>query len=138
MTPNQQEAEVATHRRIRTDEEARAAARAFRERAACGAVIVTRGEHGMWLSGAGNEEEGALPASAREVADVTGAGDTVIATLALALAAGATLTEAAALASRAAGLVVAKLRPGHGDAGGASSGDRDDLISVTANVGRRT
>ena len=111
VTPNQQEAEIATHRRIRTDEEARAAARAFRERAACGAVIVTRGEHGMWLSGAGNEEEGALPASAREVADVTGAGDTVIATLALALAAGATLTEAATLASRAAGLVVARFGP---------------------------
>ncbi|MDE3154856.1 MAG: D-glycero-beta-D-manno-heptose-7-phosphate kinase [Acidobacteriota bacterium] len=108
VTPNQQEAEMATHLRIRTDAEARVAARAFRERAGCDAVIVTRGEHGMWLSGS---EEGALPASAREVADVTGAGDTVIATLALALAAGGSLLEAATLASHAAALVVGKFGP---------------------------
>ena len=55
--------------------------------------------------------DGALPATAREVADVTGAGDTVIATLALALAAGATSAEAARLANHAAGLVVAKFGP---------------------------
>ena len=55
--------------------------------------------------------EGALPATAREVADVTGAGDTVIATLALALAAGATTAEAARLANHAAGLVVGKFGP---------------------------
>ena len=60
----------------------------------------------MWLSGDG--VEGALPAIAREVSDVTGAGDTVIATLALALAAGATLAEAAALANEAAGMSVGK------------------------------
>src|SRR5690606_22095343 len=86
-----------------------AAARAFRERAACGSVLITRGEHGMWLLDSG--VEGALPAFAREVADVTGAGDTVIATLALALASGATAPEAAALANHAAGLVVAKFGP---------------------------
>jgi len=52
--------------------------------------------------------DGSLPAVAREVSDVTGAGDTVIATLALALAAGAQPGEAAALANEAAGIVVGK------------------------------
>ena len=60
----------------------------------------------MWLSIDGIE--GALPAAAREVSDVTGAGDTVIATLALALAAGATPAEGAALANEAAGVSVGK------------------------------
>lgn len=109
VTPNHQEAETATHRRIRTDEDAREAAHDFRERAACDAVLITRGEHGMWLSDA--HTEGAVPASAREVSDVTGAGDTVVATLALALAAGATLADAAVLANHAAGVVVGKFGP---------------------------
>ena len=60
----------------------------------------------MWL--AHETAEGHLPASAREVADVTGAGDTVVATLALAVAAGATWAEAAQLANEAAGIVVGK------------------------------
>jgi D-beta-D-heptose 7-phosphate kinase/D-beta-D-heptose 1-phosphate adenosyltransferase len=63
----------------------------------------------MWLLADG--VEGALGATAREVADVTGAGDTVIATLALALAAGASATEAAYLANVAAGIVVGKFGP---------------------------
>ena len=63
----------------------------------------------MWLSEPG--AEGSIPAVAREVSDVTGAGDTVVATLALALAAGATLAEAAALANQAAGIVVGKFGP---------------------------
>ena len=109
ITPNHHEAEIAAHMRIRTDEDARDAARAFRERAGCHGVLITRGEHGMWLLHA--ESEGALPATAREVADVTGAGDTVIATLALALAAGATTAEAATLANHAAGIVVGKFGP---------------------------
>ena len=63
----------------------------------------------MWLSA--DDAEGSIPAVGREVADVTGAGDTVVATLALALAAGATLTEAAVLANHAAGIVVGKFGP---------------------------
>ena len=109
VTPNHHEAEIATNMRVRTDDDARGAARAFRERAGCGAVLMTRGDQGMWLLGP--TSEGALPASAREVADVTGAGDTVIATMALALAAGATLAEAARLANEAAGIAVAKFGP---------------------------
>ena len=110
VTPNHHEAETATHLRVRTHDEARAAAREFRRRAACGAVLMTRGDQGMWLLDR-DDVEGYLPATAREVADVTGAGDTVIATLALSLAAGATLTEAAWLANQAAAIVVGKFGP---------------------------
>ena len=109
VTPNHHEAEAATHRRIRDDDEAREAARDFRARAQCDAVLVTRGEHGMWLSDP--TVEGSIPAVAREVSDVTGAGDTVVATLALALAAGATTAEAAVLANAAAGIVVGRFGP---------------------------
>ena len=109
VTPNHHEAEIAANMRVRTDDEARGAARVFRERSACGAVLMTRGDQGMWLLG--GDVEVSIPASAREVADVTGAGDTVIATLALALAAGATLLEAARLANAAAGIAVAKFGP---------------------------
>ncbi len=109
VTPNHHEAEIAVNMRVRTDDDARLAARVFRERASCGAVLMTRGDQGMWLLAEGSEDS--LPASAREVADVTGAGDTVIATLAVALAAGATLVEAARLANEAAGIAVAKFGP---------------------------
>jgi len=106
VTPNHIEAESATNSRISTHEDAERASAARRERLKVGSVLITRGEHGMWLDHAG--AAGYLPASAREVADVTGAGDTVIATLALAIAAGATMPEAARLANEAAGIVVAK------------------------------
>ena len=109
VTPNHHEAEAVTHTRIRTREEAAAAARRFRERAGCESVLITRGEHGMWLLAADGETE--LPAEAREVSDVTGAGDTVIATLALALAARVPMEQAARLANRAAGIVVGKFGP---------------------------
>ncbi|MBW8860869.1 MAG: bifunctional hydroxymethylpyrimidine kinase/phosphomethylpyrimidine kinase [Acidobacteria bacterium] len=120
VTPNHHEAEVATHIRIRNDDDAHAAARAFRDRARCEAVLITRGEQGMWLSEPA--AEGSIPAVAREVADVTGAGDTVVATLALALAAGATMTEAAMLANQAAGIVVGKFGP--------ATVTREELIRV--------
>jgi len=109
VTPNHHEAEVATHRRVRSHDEARDAARVFRQRARCASVLMTRGDQGMWLLSA--NAEGYLPSVAREVADVTGAGDTVIATLALALGAGASLEEAARLANEAAGIVVGKFGP---------------------------
>jgi D-beta-D-heptose 7-phosphate kinase/D-beta-D-heptose 1-phosphate adenosyltransferase len=72
------------------------------------ALVVTLGERGMAVLAAG-EEPVFLPARARQVFDVTGAGDTVIATLAAGLGAGMTLSEAAALANLAAGLVVGKI-----------------------------
>jgi rfaE bifunctional protein kinase chain/domain len=109
ITPNHMEAEAVTHMRIRSTADARDAARRFRDRAGCASVLITRGEHGMWLLDAEGEVE--LPAEAREVADVTGAGDTVISALALACAAGASLSDAARLANRAAGIVVGKFGP---------------------------
>lgn len=73
-----------------------------------GALLVTRGEHGMTLLRPGHSALH-LPARAREVFDVTGAGDTVISTLAGAIAAGEDLPQAVALANLAAGIVVGKL-----------------------------
>jgi D-beta-D-heptose 7-phosphate kinase/D-beta-D-heptose 1-phosphate adenosyltransferase len=109
VTPNHHEAEAATHMRIRTDDDARKAAQIFINRAGCLGVVITRGEHGMSMVDPAGEAH--YPAVAREVADVTGAGDTVIATLALGLAAGATLAEAAQLANHAAGVVVGRFGP---------------------------
>jgi D-beta-D-heptose 7-phosphate kinase/D-beta-D-heptose 1-phosphate adenosyltransferase len=109
VTPNHHEAETATHRRVRSEDEARDAARVFRERAGCRDVLMTRGDQGIWLLSGG--VEGHLPAAAREVADVTGAGDTVIAALAVALSSGASVSEAARVANEAAGIVVAKFGP---------------------------
>lgn len=111
LTPNELEAEIATHLRIRSDEDARRAARLLRDQVGCQSVVITRGEQGMWIldgseSGPASPSEQALRAAAREVADVTGAGDTVIGSLALTLAGGATLVEAAEMASHAAGVAV--------------------------------
>ena len=106
VTPNHIEAESATNSRIVSHEDARRASAELRQRIKVESVLITRGEEGMWLDHAG--ADGHLPASAREVADVTGAGDTVIATLALAIAAGGTMPEAARLANEAAGIVVGK------------------------------
>ena len=109
ITPNHLEAEAVTLLRIRNSEAARTAAQRFRDRARTDSVLITRGEHGMWLLGPDGESD--LPAEAREVSDVTGAGDTVIAAMALGLAAGGSLRDAARLANRAAGLAVARFGP---------------------------
>ncbi|MBU2572541.1 MAG: D-glycero-beta-D-manno-heptose-7-phosphate kinase [Elusimicrobia bacterium] len=77
----------------------------------CLSLLITRGEHGMTLfnNTGGRMKVLHIPTKAREVYDVTGAGDTVISALALASAAGATLEEAALLSNFAAGIVVGKL-----------------------------
>ena len=108
ITPNHHEAEGMSRMRIRGDEDARAAARAIQQAAGVDSVIITRGEHGMWVLDGSTGRERALPAAAREVSDVTGAGDTVVAALALGLAGGLSLFEAASLANRAAAVVVGK------------------------------
>jgi D-beta-D-heptose 7-phosphate kinase/D-beta-D-heptose 1-phosphate adenosyltransferase len=74
----------------------------------CRYAVITRGEHGMALFGR-NGERLKIPSVARTVYDVSGAGDTVIAVLALALAAGAAIEQAMQLANFAAGVVVEKL-----------------------------
>lgn len=83
------------------------------------ALLVTRSEHGMSLLEAGRAPLH-LPTQAREVFDVTGAGDTVIATLAAALAAGSPLATACRLANAAAGVVVGKL--------GTATVSREELV----------
>ena len=106
LTPNRSEfRQVAGRWRDEADLTARA--EALRRDLALDALLVTRSEEGMSLYTAG----GALtiPAQAREVYDVSGAGDTVIATLGVLLAAGAPLPDAVRIANEAAGVVVGKL-----------------------------
>ncbi|MGH9333150.1 MAG: bifunctional heptose 7-phosphate kinase/heptose 1-phosphate adenyltransferase, partial [Vicinamibacteria bacterium] len=108
LTPNASEAERFTGMTVRSENDLEEAARAILEELDCDAVLITRGEQGMSLFARGRPPIH-IPTFAREVFDVTGAGDTVIATAALALACGASLSQAAELANRAAGIVVGKL-----------------------------
>ena len=108
VTPNQGEAERATGVSLRDADGLAAAGRRILSMLECGAVLITRGEHGMSLFER-DRRPVHIPTAAREVFDVTGAGDSVIATMALALAAGARPAEAAVLANQAAGVVVGKV-----------------------------
>lgn len=108
ITPNHLEAEKMSGLQIVSDQDLIQAAEILRDKFSCEAVLITRGEAGMALLAAGQDIV-TIPTMAREVFDVTGAGDTVIATLALGLAAGATFFEAATLANVAAGIVVGKI-----------------------------
>ncbi len=106
ITPNRQELEQAIGKTLSPGQEADAATD-FADRFGFGAVIVTLGKDGMMLA----TRDGAvshLPTDAREVFDVSGAGDTVVATLAAAMAAGASIHHGAELANVAAGIVVGK------------------------------
>jgi D-beta-D-heptose 7-phosphate kinase/D-beta-D-heptose 1-phosphate adenosyltransferase len=108
ITPNLSETEAATGLAIDGEKALREAGRRLVASGGFPAALVTRGEHGMSLFQRGRRPLH-IRSVAREVFDVTGAGDTVIATLAVALAAGAGLEMAAALANTAAGVVVGKL-----------------------------
>ena len=107
ITPNQGEFEAVAGR-AESDDDLVARARAMMEDLELDALLVTRSEKGMLLVESGSEPL-FLSTQAREVYDVTGAGDTVIATLAAAVASGQGLGSAAALANLAAGLVVRKI-----------------------------
>jgi len=107
ITPNLAEASQAWGRAIRSPEELAEAGFGLRRNLDADSVLITRGEEGMSLFSA--EGHTHFPTRARRVYDVTGAGDTVIATIATALAARAPLPEACVLANHAAGLVVAEL-----------------------------
>lgn len=108
VTPNHHEALRLTNSEEDTDAGLKIAAEKIRARLACDAVLITRGDRGMMLV-EGESDPVCVATAAREVFDVTGAGDTVIATLATAMAAGASMKEAAVLANHAAGIVVGKL-----------------------------
>ena len=105
ITPNHLEATQAAGLHGDGDQTIQEAGEIIRQRLGCQSVLVTRGEKGMSLF----EKEGAswhIPTQARQVYDVTGAGDTVVSTLALALSTGASMRDAATLANQAAGIVV--------------------------------
>lgn len=105
LTPNHLEATQAAGLHGDSDQTIDEAGAMIRQRLGCQSVLITRGEKGMSLY----EGDGAswhLPTKARQVYDVTGAGDTVIGTLALALAAGAGIKTGAIMANHAAGIVV--------------------------------
>ena len=108
ITPNHHEAGAALGRKLVTEEDILWAGRTLLRKLALRAVLITRGERGMALF----ESDGSvtlIPTVAREVYDVTGAGDTVIATFTLALAAGARMADAAAISNFAAGVVVGEV-----------------------------
>lgn len=108
ITPNHHEALRMSDLEADSDDGLHQAARVIRNRVNCDAVLITRGDRGIMLL-EGDSDPVFVGTTAREVYDVTGAGDTVIATLAAALAAGATMLEAANLANHAAGVVVGKV-----------------------------
>jgi D-beta-D-heptose 7-phosphate kinase/D-beta-D-heptose 1-phosphate adenosyltransferase len=105
ITPNHLEATQAAGLHGDGDQTIQEAGETIRQRLGCQSVLVTRGEKGMSLF-EGNKGSWHIPAQARQVYDVTGAGDTVVGTLALALSTGASMREAATLANHAAGIVV--------------------------------
>jgi len=108
ITPNTHEAAAAAARPIRSEDELVAVGKMLRARLDADNLLMTRGEQGMSLF----ERDGSvthIPAVAKEVYDVTGAGDTVVATVALGLAARLPVRQVAMLANQAAGVVVGKV-----------------------------
>jgi len=108
LTPNTKETEAMAGQAARSDDEASAAGQKLLGELEARAVLVTRGDRGMTLVERSGEVTH-IPTRARDVFDVTGAGDTTISVLTLAWAAGAGAKEAACLANLAAGIVVGKL-----------------------------
>ena len=106
ITPNLAELREVVGR-WKDEKDLKSRAQALREKLSLEALLLTRGEEGMTLFS--KTRSTTIEAEAREVFDVTGAGDTVIATLAVMLAAGAGLEAAVRVANRAAGIVVGKL-----------------------------
>ncbi len=146
VTPNRRELELASGLPARDDSAVEAAGRALIDASGIAHVLATRSEAGMTLV---KGDGGAIPfpAQAREVYDVSGAGDTVVAVVAAALAGGLTLEQAAGLANAAAGVVVGKagtaiaepseiLRALHGESLLAAEAKVADLATVLADVRR--
>ncbi len=121
VTPNHHEALRMSNSEDQSDDGLHQAAKVILEKLGCDAVLITRGDRGMMLLDT-NGEPVFVETAAREVYDVTGAGDTVIAALAAALATGATMIEAATLANHAAGIVVGKV--------GTATATADELLAT--------
>jgi D-beta-D-heptose 7-phosphate kinase/D-beta-D-heptose 1-phosphate adenosyltransferase len=123
LTPNRKEAEAASGIVINSDESLAQAAMIIMKRAELKHLLITRSEAGMSLFSA-EAVAVHIPTVAREVFDVSGAGDTVLASLAIGIAAGLEMDEAARLANVAAGIAVGKL--------GTSTVTPDEIINAIA------
>jgi len=121
VTPNAAEASVASGILINDLSSLKRAGRILLKKLGCDVLVVTRGEEGIAIFEP-HQEPFLVPTVAKEVYDVTGAGDTVIGTMALALGAGARVIEAAKLANYAAGIVVGKI--------GTATVRRAELVNV--------
>lgn len=121
VAPNVAEAAAVTGIAISDDAALEAAGTALVHRLDCRYAVVTHGEHGMALFGRDGKRL-SVPSVARTVYDVSGAGDTVIAVLTLALAAGAAIEQAVELANFAAGAVVEKL--------GTATASADEILAL--------
>jgi len=128
VTPNVLEAGTAWGRAIRSIEDLDRAGRELMERLDSDAFMITRGEHGISLFERGRLRLD-LPTAAREVYDVTGAGDTVVSVYAVAVAAGAAPSEAAFLANHGAGIVVREV-------GTATASPEEILASIAGSAAR--
>ena len=107
ITPNLAEASLASGIEIKDEKSLINAGKTLLKSLSCDAVLITRGEHGMSLFE--KEKVTHIPTVTKDIYDVTGAGDTVIAAFTLAYAAGAGMKNAAVIANHAAGIVVAKV-----------------------------
>jgi len=128
LTPNRREAEVATGVVIDGDSSLLKAGKKLLHEQQLEALLLTRSEEGMSLFAADGSVEH-LPTEAKEVFDVSGAGDTVVAVIGACLAAGCGLIDAARVANLAAGLVVAKL--------GTSTVSATEIINESARRNRQ-
>jgi D-beta-D-heptose 7-phosphate kinase / D-beta-D-heptose 1-phosphate adenosyltransferase len=141
LTPNASEAATMVGIECADDDRAEEAVKIFRERAKVEAVVLTRGADGMTIFDP-TEPGGAVthvPTVASQVFDVSGAGDTVVAALALALSCGASMTTAARIGNAAAGIAVSKRGTAvvHAEElsavlGGARSGDDPKIVGNAA------
>jgi len=107
--PNRKEVEDALGVRLATNDETLFAGKRLLKELEADNILLTLGEKGMLLFEKSEAEPYVIPTRARKVADVSGAGDTVIATMAVSVACGMNMREAAVLANRAAGLVIEEL-----------------------------
>lgn len=107
ITPNVMEASIASGLEIKDEKSLVNAGRALCKKISCDAILITRGEYGMSLFE--KDKVVHIPTVAKNVYDVTGAGDTVIATFTIAYAAGASMKEAAVISNHAAGIVVGEI-----------------------------
>jgi len=108
LTPNRMELQAASGLECATDDQVERAARHYIDQNICDAMVVTRGKDGMSVI----QKEGPtvhLHTTAKQVFDVSGAGDTAVAAMSLAIAAGVSIVSASSLANLAAGIVVGKL-----------------------------